>query len=125
MFYSDFTSNFSVNPLTEQLAIVTNEQDVIDSIQRLSRLAPFEREYENIGGGVINQLLFEPISQATATALRGAIMNTISTYEPRATVQEIVVNAFLSERTYVVNITFSMINNPNPITFQMILKKIR
>lgn len=98
---------------------------MIDSIQRLVRLAPFEREYENIGGGVINQLLFEPINEGAAISLREAIMSTIRIHEPRAIVKEVVVNSFIPQQAYVVNIIFSMINNPNPITFQMILEKLR
>lgn len=105
--------------------MVINQQDVIDSIERLVELAPFEREYENIGGGVIKQLLFDSINAATTIALEGAITNVIKSNEPRANLQELVVNGYINQQIYVVNIIFSMINNPNPISFQIVLKKIR
>ena len=124
--YSDFTTEFVVNPLTQQLALVTNGQDVIDSIKRLIMLQPFEREYEDIGGGIIQKLLWEPADTATSVALENDITNTINTYEPRAQLVEVTVS--LSPTTqdyYVVDVAFSLVNNPQPVSFQMILSRVR
>ena len=124
--YSDFTTEFAVNPLTQQLALVTNGQDVIDSIKRLIMLQPFEREYEDIGGGIVQKLLWEQADTATTTALQQDITNTINTFEPRAQLVEVTVT--LSPKTqdyYVVNVAFFLQNNPDPISFNMILNRIR
>jgi len=115
-----------VNPLTQQLALVTNGQDVIDSIKRLIMLQPFEREYEDIGGGIVQKLLWEQADTATTTALQQDITNTINTFEPRAQLVEVTVT--LSPKTqdyYVVNVAFFLQNNPDPINFSVILNRIR
>lgn len=122
-FYSDISENLNINPMTNQLALVTNEQDVIGSMRRLISIASFEREYEKLGPG-IEDLLFQPGDAATAIALQDRIKNVLNSYEPRAKLQSVsVINAPSDQ--YIITVVFTMINNPAPITFEHILFRVR
>ena len=68
VYYSDITDNLSVNPLTGQLAVVTNGIDVMNSLARLILFGQYDREYEDIGGN-IGKMLFEPIDSLTAATI--------------------------------------------------------
>lgn len=125
IFYRDITMNLDINPMTKQLAVLTNEQAVIESIKTLIQIAPFEREYENVGGGIVNKLLFEPLDTATSLVLQNAIKNTIENYEPRATLQTVIVNPLYDRNAYLINIAFTMNNIQTPISFEMILERLR
>ena len=122
-YYSDITDNLTVNPLTGQLAVVTNAQDVMNSLARLILFGLYDREYESIGGN-IGKMLFEPIDSLTAATIQQLVIQACVN-EPRAVIVSVLVTPYESQDLYVVTITFTMVNNPQPIVFTQILKRIR
>jgi len=72
VFYSDITDNLDLNPLTGQVAVAINEQDVINSYRRLILQGTYDREYDDIGGN-IKKLLFEPVTDASIKEMESAI----------------------------------------------------
>jgi hypothetical protein len=124
-FFSDFFTDFETHPITNNLARVTNDQSVKQSIRNLILTNRGERFFEpNIGSDIL-RAVFEPNDILTANDLQRYIEYTIKFCEPRAKLQQVSVTPSLDGNEFVVTILFSIINNPVPISLDVILKRVR
>lgn len=125
VYYSDIPLNFDKNPLSNNLAMVTNEQAIKQSLKCLILTNLGERLYDNtIGSDVIKQL-FEPNDAIAINTITFAIKNTIQFNETRINLISVDIIQLTDQENLEVTITFTIINNPNPITLSLILKRIR
>lgn len=124
-YYSDFTNNFSLNPQTGYLAMVTNEQAVINSIRNLILTNKFERLYQPNVGSKIQALLFDLNDPTTHDLLTKTITETINNFEPRARQVGVSVDQVLDSEQVSITIAFTMLNIVQPIAFSLILKRVR
>jgi phage baseplate assembly protein W len=125
IFYSDFLLNFDKNPNTQDLIRVTNEQSVINSLKKIIKTNHFEVPYAPYFGANIYRYLFEPFTQTTELEIENEIKFAIQNYEPRADLTEIRLTSRPDDNAIDITITFSIINNPNPITFTTTLVRVR
>lgn len=135
--FSDFLDSFAASPIGGNLAKVTNENAVRQSIKNLiltnlggidintnSRLAG-ERLFQPLIGSDVNRTLFEPNNVLTESLLINSIENTIKTYEPRAEQISVKILPSNDEHYLIINIVFSVINNPSPIDLTLNLRRVR
>jgi len=61
----------------------------------------------------------------TASILQQEITQTITNYEPRVQIQNLIVQANPDNNSYEVSVVFFMLNNPDPITLNFFLERIR
>ena len=81
--FKDISMSFKVNPLTDDLIAIKNQNAIARSLRNLVLTAPGERFFnENLGSNV-NNLLFENMDDVTASSIKDEIQNTINNYEPR------------------------------------------
>ena len=126
IYYSDFKTNFDLNPLTGFLELITNEQAVISSIRNLVLTNKGERHFQPEVGSNIQNGLFEMIDEVQSETLRISILNTIRNYEPRAINPSVEVTPDIQNEAYMININFQLINIPNQVfSAPIILKRIR
>lgn len=86
---------------------------------------PYERFFNpNIGAG-LKAYLFENISQDTEYIIKEKIIEVISNYEPRANIINVSVKALPDQNLYTASIIFSVLNNVNPVTLEVILRRVR
>ena len=123
--YSDFLTNFNAHPVSGMLLRLVNEKAVSRSIRNLINTNRGERLYQPDIGSSIRNLLFEPMGQSTAIALRSAIEHTIRTYEPRAQVLEVRIVARELENAYIVTIVYMLINSTEPVSVNVTLQRVR
>jgi phage baseplate assembly protein W len=125
--YSDFTVNLEKNPLTGLLARVTNEESVKQSLSNIVKTMRRERFNQPLVGSKLAGSLFEFIDEQAATEIRETLLASIQADEPRAqnVVIEVKHNMIASRNQVVVTIIFSMINIPERISFDVILKRVR
>jgi len=123
--YSDFLTNFNAHPVSGMLLRLVNEKAVSRSIRNLINTNRGERLYQPDIGSSIRNLLFEPMGQATAIALRSAIEHTIRTYEPRAQVLDVGIVARELENAYIVTIVYMLINSAEPVSVNVTLQRVR
>lgn len=109
--YSDCAFDFSRSPVTGSLARVTNERAVAQSIKTLVQTTYGERLYEPKTGSSVRSLLFDPIDDRTADAIRHLIEETLTNSEPRATCT-VRVQEMQGEDGYTVSVFYALINNP-------------
>ena len=135
-FFSDFVSSFVVTPMGNQLGRVTNEKAINQSIKNLVLTDLGERLFQPNIGSDISYLLFEPNLVENYDRLEIFIKAVIKNYEPRAQIQQILfsqdagdsfakVQDTVEEHDLYVTIVYNLINNPELITFNLLLKRVR
>jgi len=123
--FSDFLDNFNITPFNNQLAKVTNENSVRQSITNLVLTNYGERLFQPNVGGNVGDSLFEFADSVTAQNLTYDITNTIKDFEPRANVISVVVYPSPDQNTFIVNIVFSIINSTTQIQIQLTVARVR
>jgi phage baseplate assembly protein W len=123
--YSDFLVNLNPHPVSGAVLRFTNEKAVTRSIRNLILTNPGERLYQPDIGSGIQQLLFEPISNFTASMLSKFIEDTISKYEQRAKVVVVDVVAEEDKNRYTVTIVYMLINKQEPVSITVTLQRVR
>jgi phage baseplate assembly protein W len=125
VYYSDFMTNLDFHPLTGDLARVTNEEAVKQSIRQLVLTSVTERPYEPFVGSKLYSLLFDPMDSQTTNLIKSTIESTLENNEPRAKPVRVVVQANEGQNLYNVTVIFSIINSQNEVTLNLILKRVR
>ena len=123
-YFSDFINSFAKTPIGDQLGRVTNEQAVNQSLRNLVKTNIGERLYQPGIGCNIYASLFELDTQPLMNAMEFYIENTIRNNEKRINLVETIVISD-KDNSLVVTLIYNLINNPELITYSIILKRIR
>jgi phage baseplate assembly protein W len=123
--YRDLDLNFTKHPVKKDVSKHINEFAVINSVKNLVSTNYFERPFRPQIGSGLRDLLFENVDPIISSQLERAIEETIINYEPRVEIVNILVTAYPDENRYNVSMTFFIVNNPNPITIDFFLERIR
>lgn len=123
--YSDFFTDLDVNPISEDVAVKTNENAIRQSIKNLLMTDQGERPFQPTLGGNIRAMLFENMGPQTIVSAKQIIENTINEHEPRANLIDVIVSPSYDENSVEVSIAFSVINRQEPVTLDVILRRVR
>lgn len=123
--YSDFLLSFDKNPQTGNLGRVLNEQSVKQALRTLILTDLGERFYTPSVGSKIRSMLFDPADASTADLIRTTIFQATQNNEPRVNLIEVVVGDDADNNRYVVNIIFNLINIPDVLQLDLLLKRVR
>lgn len=132
--FSDFFNNFTKTPVGNQLGRVVNIQSINQSITNIIKTNFGERLFQPGLGSNARASLFELNDIMLKNQLEYYIVESLKTWEfDRINLIKVEVNSHLdySEPTVydsnevTVTITYNIINNPDPIKFNVILKRIR
>lgn len=122
--YRDFDLSFRANPITGDLIMKNDVSAVLQSIRNLVLTSSGEILMEpNIGGDVYN-VLFENNSSMLRMQLYDKISRTIKIFEQRVELTDLQVKTSDDHSIYI-TITFYVLNNPDPITETIPLKRTR
>jgi phage baseplate assembly protein W len=136
VYYSDFTDNFDKTPFGNSITLITNEQDVSQSIRNLVFTNYGERFFQPTVGCNVMGSLFELSGIPLVNFLKDSITSTIVNNEPRASLISVSVQdlnfpnnlttpASADKNSIEVTIIYSLINNPTPIKLSIFLDRIR
>ena len=123
--YSDLDLTFLPNPVTGDVALKYDQQAVIRSIRNLLSTNLSERLFQPELGTTLNSLLFEPLTNLTATLIENEITRMISNYEPRATINTISVSSLPDKNAFAVSISVYIANQTSPTAINLILQRTR
>lgn len=123
--YSDFLTSFAKTPVGNQLAKVVNERSINQSLKNIILTDFGERLFQPGIGSNIRAMLFENNIASNLSTLEFYISQSISINEPRVNLLEINLSAGTSEHELVINIIYTTINSPEPITFNYIFRRVR
>jgi phage baseplate assembly protein W len=123
--YRDLDLSFKTHPVTGDLVMKNDVSAVIQSVRNLVMTAAGEILWEpNIGGGVA-RLLFEPNDLMMKMQLHDKIKNTIMRFEPRVELVDLEITSFENGNGIYIKLQFYILNNPEPITETIPIKRLR
>ena len=125
-YFSDFVNSFTPSPFSDELGRVINENAVNQSLRNLIKTNLGERFFQpNIGSDVL-ATLFEQRTPESIDDLELFIRSCIKTGEPRAEVNKVLINEpDFNDNAIEITIVYNLINNPEEITLNVILKRVR
>lgn len=123
--WKDLDLDFLPHPATHDIAKKYDAEAVKRSIRTLVLTRFYERLFQPDIGTNVSDLLFDLATPYTAVIIQKQIEDVITNYEPRANLISVEVHADNMGRSYLINITFIIANQPEPITFQFILERTR
>ena len=128
--YKDLSLFFTPNPVSGDVTMVTDVQDIKRSVRNLVLTNRFEKPFHPEIASHVRDLLFQPFTVITYNLLKDRIEKVIELYEPRATVTRIVVDdrkfQNMDNNTLSVKIFFYMNNAPtNEEEVDIMLERIR
>lgn len=124
-FFSDFLTSFAKTPVGDQLAKITNERSINQSLKNIILTDLGERLFQPNFGSNVRAMLFEDNIETNLTAIEFYITNSIQLNEPRVNLIGVNINVGTSEHELIVNIVYNTINNPEPVIFEYVLKRVR
>ena len=117
---------FRSTPLGDQLGRVTNEQSVNQSLRNLIKTNLGERLFQPLVGSDVLKTLFENNTPESIDLLELYIENTVNNNEPRVNLIETIINKDLFDSNSIeISLIYNLINNPEPTTLTILLKRVR
>ena len=123
--YTDIDFDFQVHPVSGDLILKHNEEAIKKAVRSLILTNKYDRLFQpHINGGV-RELLFENMTPVTGVNLKSNIEDVLSQHEPRINVLSVNVMQNDDYNNVEVSITFSMNNQPEPVTITTVLERTR
>ena len=129
--YRDFSLFFTRNPVTSDVATVTDIQDIKRAVKHIVLLNPGEKPFHPEIGTGVRAALFQNFTPPLLETLRAKIEYSIKLYEPRVTVTSVKfskgdVAAMMDNNELSIRINFYINNVPQQIeSVDVMLKRIR
>ena len=123
--FSDLDFNFTMNPVTGDVARKYDEEAIKASVKNLVLTQNFERPFHSEIGSQVRGLLFEPASPMLNVMLKRAITDTIVNFEPRVRLNDVVVTVSPDNNEVYVTVNFTIVNTTKPLTVNLILQRSR
>lgn len=125
IYYSDIDINFSRNPVTGNLVRVTNEEAVKSAMRNLILTSLGESPYEPFKGSKVNAMLFEFGGDSVAQDARKVIEQAVTAYEKRVKLISVDVFDDTANFNIIINIIFEVVNIVEPISLQVVVRRVR
>ena len=125
VFYKDVDTLFGNHPVTRKLNTLTNNAAVARAVKNLILTNKGERPYQPMLGSDVTAQLFELNDGLVEGNLEENIQEVIRNYEPRAELMTVFVNANEDQHTVVVDVTFRVVNQVDPVTINVMLERVR
>ena len=123
--FKDLDLNFTIHPIKKDINTHKNEYAIINAVKNLILTNHYERPFQPQIGSNIRRLLFENVDSVTGSQIEREITETIDNFEPRARTSQVDMVADPDNNGFKVVLEFFIINNPNPITINFFLERIR
>ena len=123
--FSDIDTAFTRKPGTNDIALSYDAQAVTRSIKNLLLTKHYERLWNPNLGSNIDALLFELVSPVSAQAIKSEVELIIKNFEPRATLNELVVNPLPDKNAYNLYLSYFLENSALPTTVTLLLERNR
>ena len=123
--YSDIPISFTAHPITGNVKKSINRDAVKNSVRNIILTNHGERFFKPKFGGNVTSKLFENASKFTEFNTARSIRIALANYEPRAEVIKVKVTTDPDTNNLTVSLKFRVTNDPEPITLDVLLERIR
>ena len=124
--FKDISATFQTNPLNSDLIALKNENAISRSIRNIVFTIPGEKFFNQSFGSDINQSLFMNIDEISAVIIKDQISSSISKFEPRVNLVEVVINPDFDNNSFDATIIYEIIGaDIPPQELQFVLQQTR
>lgn len=123
--YSDFHKNLTVNPLSNDIAVKTNEEAIKESLRNLILTDKGERLFQPNLGSDVKATLFENVTPVTLKILEEKVRDVINNYEPRVSIIDVDVTSVYDDNKVQVTIYFYVKNREDPLSVSVFIERVR
>ena len=123
--YTDLDLDFAMHPATGDVNILRGDKDIRRSIQNLVMTNYYERKFQSTVGSDATSFLFELDTPLTSVYLQNAISGVINNFEPRVSLQSVVVRNNPDYNGFDVTIQYTILNRNLPVVSTIFLERIR
>lgn len=121
--YKDIDLKFGMHPVTKDVTKKSGAYAVLQSVRNIVMSSVGDwPTYPSIGAGLYG-LLGENTTPTIQMDVKNKVEDAIALFEPRAEVEEVAVSLSEDYHSLGVTITFYVVNNPDPITDTVWLKR--
>ena len=122
--YKDLDLDFIAHPVTGDITKKLDEEAIKRSVKTLVLTRFYQRLRQPDIGSNAQAILFENSTPIVATNLKKTIESVINNNEPRVELISVDVEVE-DEISYKVNIQFNLINRPDPVNLEFVLRRTR
>ena len=118
--FKDISMSFQVNPLSNDLIALKNENAIARSVRNIIFTVPGEKMFNPNFGTNITDSLFELLDETSAAEIKDQIMYSLETYESRIRLIDVIVSPDFDNNGYDVEISYSIVGadiDPQQISF--------
>ena len=123
--YTDLDLNFRSHPFTKDILLKKGDNSIKQSVKNLVLTRKGEKPFHPEIGSHIYTHLFDNMTVDTVVNIKTTIEDVINTYEPRVILSSVDVVANPDQNLYDVTIIFRLINEPDPITVEFFIERLR
>ena len=126
--YKDLSLFFTPNPVSGDVTMVTDVQDIKRSVRNLIMTNRFEKPFHPEIASHVRDLLFERFTPITFNLLRNRIETVLANYEPRVSVTDVEIDdsgQAMDNNNLNVRIFFTLRNDPQIQSVDILLERIR
>ena len=124
--FKDVSMTFQRNPLNGDILGLKNENAIARSIRNIVFTIPGEKFFNESFGSDINQSLFMNIDEISAVIIKDQISSSISKFEPRVNLVEVVINPDFDNNSFDATIIYEIIGaDIPPQELQFVLQQTR
>ena len=123
--FKDLNLDFQQNAATKDIQKITDVESVKRSVKNLINTNHYEKPFHPEVGSNLRGMLFELMSPQMNHLITKQIENLINNYEPRCRLVQVFTQSMLERNGYSIQISFYVVNNPNPVTVESFLERLR
>jgi phage baseplate assembly protein W len=123
--YSDIDLDFDAHPITGDVTRLVNESAIRRALRNIILMSSYESPFQPNKGSGIRELLFELPNTDTANDLEQRIRLVVDNYEPRVLISDVEVAVDEEGLSYNVTVWFSIVNEPDILTVDLTLSRIK
>lgn len=124
--YSDLDLNFTANPITGDVSISYDVDSVNKNLKYLIQTMNYEVPMHPEIGCQVHGMLFELLTPITINIMKRTIIDVISKFEPRVSVNTVnITESHLQSNSIQIIINYTLISTSETVTFSTLLTRIR
>ena len=123
--YKDLNLGFQQNTATKDIQKLTDVEAVKRSVRNLINTNHYEKPFHPEIGSNLRAMLFENITPQMNHIISKNIELLIKNYEPRCRLVQVNTQPMLDRNGYATQISFYVVNHPEPVTVESFLERLR
>ena len=123
--YRDLDLDFAANSATKDIQKLTDVEAVKRSVRNLINTNHYERPFHPEIGSNLRAMLFENITPQMNHVISKQIEMLIKNYEPRCRLVQVNTQPMFDRNGYACQISFYVVNYPEPVTVESFLERLR